>query len=409
MALTVFNSLPHEVLSNGVIYRLTTTTTYRFCLVSKATLAIVQEVAKAPQVDITLAGDRVHIILDGSVLAFLRQKQKMQILTTLPELLGQVLDVSKEACEDGANPNDIGALIQYINDSESIEKMPLSLVLFDFNTKQIPALNIKQCNLANFLEHAVLDKETLQLARAIRAHPNAKDISGEDLGVALECCCVSRCRKIDTFQEFVQVILSFPNAPNIPAEGLNGLGKILAIAPDSAFVEAILRLPNTKKIPAKGSHGLGAALILAIANGPWHVRAILSLPNAKKIPAEGSNSLAKAMTAAKNKPEILELISSFKAARDLEIEENNLEIEQATPSYSRSSSDDEASQSIEANQDDDVSDDDQVDGDFGPQPLEANQHDLDNDDDQSDDDLDRLDWAYILGRVQGQQQQEDNQ
>ncbi len=344
-------NLSKELFSHCIFPFITARDTWRFGMVSTATHALVAFAAnsKRKEDDITLAGKSVVVILDGSVSALLRQKIKMEILANQPELLANIDAARTAVSAAGKNLDDIQTLLLYANelyftniltknidekqriiDVNSARALMLSIILFDFNIKQIQADGVD--GLVAILNKS-MEINNHELVQALFSHPNAAEIPAEgiySLGMALG-------KAVDLNNlKLVRRIFSHPNAVNIPAEGpidtFFGLGAALVKAIElnnPEIVRLILSHPNAKQISVETKHvhaqslvvhgHLGQALEAAIrVNNPEFVKSILSLPNAPHILIENNfgfgpeYGLKAALSCAKqiNNPEIIEMISA---------------------------------------------------------------------------------------------------
>jgi hypothetical protein len=303
---TISHALPPEIYHTNIFPHLTGLEILNFSLVSRTVL---EAVINYQQNDISLAGKNI-ITIPGSIPALLYLRQRMDIIPKLPKFFVDKLNAAREAVSKaGCDPNDISFFIQYANKNRS-SSLTASIVPFDFNTKKIPgqAEGIEYHSLGGALKAAIQDvidnTNSLALVRVILAHPNAANISVNAFGYALMYARRHASREVE------KTILSHPIVAKIfPAEGDFGLGKQLTFAvwrTKPELVEIILSLPNAVNIPAEGEGslveslniGLGRILFNAIHNGNLKpARAFLSLPNAANLPAYWSALIADLRTA----------------------------------------------------------------------------------------------------------------
>jgi hypothetical protein len=267
---TIFDVFPPEVFINQVFPALPAGSICCFNRVSKAANAIVGKAAKESQDDMTLEGKITPIVLDGTVAAFIRQRYKMQILTTRQDLLNNlkivrdaVLAHNNFAESWGLETSDPDRIIDIYNQARKtggIKDAMLPIVLFDFNAKQIPAKG--HDGLAGLLRNAANDTN-LELVRMILKHPNAPNIPSkqeafEELSVQNTLAIVIE--KTDS----VETVLQFLAHPQIAKScGIPLSYAILAKKP--TMVKAILAHPNAANIPADGTCGLSETLRMTTA------------------------------------------------------------------------------------------------------------------------------------------------
>jgi hypothetical protein len=342
---TIFHVFPSEIFIKGIFPSLPVGSIYCVGRVSKAANELVQAAAKESQDDMTLEGKITPIVLDGTVAAFLRQRIKMQILTTRQDLLNN-LKIVRDAVRDTNSfakthelefmltpEPEIMELYNHARTSADAKAAMLPIVLFDFNTKQIPAKG--EDGLAGLLQNAA-NETNLELVQMILKHPNAPDISGEDeeltatLGIRSALgVIIDKTDSVETVLQFlshpymekrcgiplnyavfadkltmVEAILSHRYAANIPADGAFSLGSALVAAvsreeEDPEMARAIFSYPNAVKISITGERGLAYAVTMAVENRNLAlVKEILSQPNAAKIPVDGTLGLSEILSMA---------------------------------------------------------------------------------------------------------------
>jgi hypothetical protein len=301
---TIFSALPLEIYHTNIFPHLTGLEIRNFSLVSRTVL---EAVINYQQNDISLAGKNI-ITIPGSIPALLYLRQRMDIIPKLPKFFVDQLNAAREAVSKaGYDANDISRFIQCANDHHCAP-LTASIVPFDFNTKKIQGEGTTCGSLGAAFTAAIGgvtdNSDSLALIRIILAHPNAANISVSSFGWALWNA------RLHGNTEVEKAILSHPIVAKIfPAEGDFGLGKQLTFAvwrTKPEIVEIILSLPNAVNIPAEGegslveslSIGLGRILFNAIHNGNLKpARAFLSLPNAANLPAYWSALIADLRTA----------------------------------------------------------------------------------------------------------------
>jgi hypothetical protein len=236
--MTTIPNLPLDVHAYGIIPFLTERDTRAFALVSKDTYKIVDASKDTCQRDVTLWDEKTTAI-PKTMSGLFCLKLKTDLLLKMPKRIFSLLYPIREAVQkDNGNPNDI--LVLYQKACEVNRKAIPVIVIFDYDTMQIPARG-----LAIALEEAVT--EWPRFVRAIFAHPKATEITASGLGTALKFAVLYN------FEKVVRMILAQPNAAKIPFTDKDGLKDALILAEQIKNPKMIKTLSDFIK-KSRGEH-----------------------------------------------------------------------------------------------------------------------------------------------------------
>src|SRR5579871_3243891 len=134
---SVLDIFPQDAWSHVIIERLNAPEARNLSLSSQRGYEIVKAATNRTYEDVSPSGKPVTVSFDGNIAAFFRYKVKKRALTESPGAVIWQSGINTARTMNSGDPEDIKDLIKF-NKKMSQDFRIISLVLFDFDTKQIP-------------------------------------------------------------------------------------------------------------------------------------------------------------------------------------------------------------------------------------------------------------------------------